>query len=94
MEAMAVQLSGSFERSALEHTLTELIRTHGLVRLKGRLWLAGKALPLQIQAAGPRLECWFEGMAGTSGAPGLELVLMGFGLDRQAIESRLMSLAA
>ena len=86
---MAVQLPGSFERTALEHTLSELIRTHGLVRLKGRLWLAGKALPLQIQAAGPRLECWFEGIAGATGAPGLELVLMGFGLDRQAIESRL-----
>ena len=94
MEAMAVQLPGSFERAALEHALTELIRAHGLVRLKGRLWLAGKALPLQIQAAGPRLECWFEGMAGATGAPGLELVLMGFGLDRQAIESRLASLAA
>jgi len=33
-------------------------------------------------------------MAGATGAPGLELVLMGFGLDRQAIESRLASLAA
>ncbi len=89
-----MHLAGGFERGALEQALAELIRSHGLVRVKGRLWLAGKALPLQIQAAGPRLECWFEGRAGESGAPGLELVMMGFGLDRATIEARLAALAA
>lgn len=93
MEAMALNLAGCFERSALEQALGDLIRSHGLVRLKGRLWLSGKTLPLQIQAAGPRLECWFEGTPGVTGAPGLELVLMGFGLDREAIRSRLAELA-
>jgi len=89
MEAMALQLPGRFERQTLEQGLAQLIRNHGLVRLKGRLWLEGKALPLQIQAAGPRLECWFEGQSGMGAPPGLELVLMGFGLDRPAIEAQL-----
>ena len=93
MESMAVEIEGRFERDALELALAEFIRNHGLVRVKGRLWLAGKALPLQIQAAGPRLECWFEGQAGVVGTPGLALVLMGFKLDQDAIRGQLSALA-
>jgi cobalamin biosynthesis protein CobW len=93
MESMAVEIEGRFERDALEQALAELIRNHGLVRVKGRLWLAGKALPLQMQAAGPRLECWFEGQAGVVGTPGLALVLMGFKLDQDAIRGHLSALA-
>ena len=88
-----MEIGGHFERETLELALASLIRNHGLVRVKGRLWLAGKALPLQIQAAGPRLECWFEGQAGMGGPPGLALVLMGFKLDQQAIRSQLEALA-
>lgn len=95
IEALALRLSGQFERAALEAELQALSREYGLVRMKGRLWLEGKALPLQIQATGPRLECWFErGPGGASGAqpPGLELVLLGFGLDRSRLQQRLEAL--
>lgn len=94
MEAMALQLAGCFERQPLEKAILGLIRSHGLVRVKGRLWLAGKAIPLQIQAAGPRLECWFEGQPGVTAEPGLELVMMGFALKRSAIETQLAALAS
>ena len=94
MEAMALQLAGCFERQPLEQAIAGLIRSHGLVRVKGRLWLAGKTLPLQIQAAGPRLECWFEGQPGVTAEPGLELVLMGFALERSAIKAQLAALAS
>lgn len=94
MESMAVQIEGRFERDALEQALAALIRNQGLVRVKGRLWLAGKALPLQIQAAGPRLECWFEGQGGAIDRPGLALVLMGFRLDHEAIRGQLSALMA
>ena len=95
IEALALRLPGQFERAALEAELQALSREYGLVRMKGRLWLEGKALPLQIQATGPRLECWFErGPGGASGAqpPGLELVLLGFGLDRSRLQQRLEAL--
>jgi len=96
MESLALLLSGAFDRLALEQQLNQLLQNRGLIRLKGRLWLEGKARPLQIQAVGPRLECWFE-----SGAPepadhrptppaGLELVVLGFQLDQAAIESTLL----
>ncbi len=94
MESMALQMAGPFERTTLEAGLAALIRDRGLVRVKGRLHLPGKALPLQIQAAGPRLECWFEGQAGApQPGPSLELVLMGFALDQAAIEAELSALA-
>jgi cobalamin biosynthesis protein CobW len=95
MESMAIQIPGHFERAALEVGLAALIRDRALVRVKGRVQLPGKALPLQIQAAGPRLECWFEGQAGApQPSPSLELVLLGFALDQAAIEAELSALAS
>jgi cobalamin biosynthesis protein CobW len=94
MESMVVELVGKFGRSELEQTLLAMIRSRGLVRVKGRLWQAGKALPLQIQAAGPRLECWYEGqLAKQPAKPCLQLVVMGFGLDQRAIRDQLAALA-
>ena len=91
IESVALELAGDFCRVALEQQLLQLVADSALIRLKGRLWLSGKNRPLQIQAVGPRLECWFEpgtGQAsGTQQAPGLELVLLGFQLDHPAIES-------
>ena len=91
IESLALELAGDFCRVALEQQLLQLVSDSALIRLKGRLWLSGKNLPLQIQAVGPRLECWFEPGAGQASlspqAPGLELVLLGFQLDRPAIES-------
>jgi len=91
IETLALELAGDFCRVALEQQLLQLVSDSALIRLKGRLWLPGKNLPLQIQAVGPRLECWFEPGAGQASvsqqAPGLELVLLGFQLDRPAIES-------
>jgi G3E family GTPase len=91
IETLALELAGDFCRVALEQQLLQLVIDSALIRLKGRLWLSGKNRPLQIQAVGPRLECWFEPGAGQASisqqAPGLELVLLGFQLDRPAIES-------
>jgi cobalamin biosynthesis protein CobW len=94
IEALALELPGAFRRQALEQQLAHLLRQSAVIRLKGRLWLPGKARPLQIQAVGPRLECWFDqgGAAPTDAhthSPGLELVVLGFQLDQGAIEASL-----
>ncbi len=93
MESVVLRLRGVFDRPALEQALLALIRHHGLIRVKGRLWLPGKARPLEIQAVGPRLESWFadHGPAAAE-APGLELVLLGFALDAGALRSALSAL--
>ena len=55
-----VRVEGAFDRQALEQLLPSLVSNHQVVRLKGRVWLPSKTLPLQIQMVGPRLNSWFE----------------------------------
>jgi cobalamin biosynthesis protein CobW len=65
-----VRLEGDWDRNALEALLPELVRKHQVIRLKGRVWLAGKALPLQLQMVGPRLNSWFEAAPKDAWRPG------------------------
>lgn len=95
VDAVALTLPGCFRREALEAELLELIRDQGLLRLKGRLWLTGKARPLEIQAVGPRIESWFAATsdpAEASPQPKLELVALGFGVSREGLRQRLEAL--
>jgi cobalamin biosynthesis protein CobW len=94
IESQVVRVPGDIDRQALEQAVLQLIRDHHLVRVKGRLWLAGKSRPLEIQAVGPRLESWFaSSAAGQQKEPGFELVMLGFGLEHGALERALQSLA-
>ncbi len=86
MESVVVRRSGHWEREALEQRLRGLLADHPVLRLKGRLRQSGKRLPLQIQAVGPRLECWYEGGGVDLGAePGLELVVLGAAADAERL---------
>lgn len=85
MESVVLEWSGELERAALEAAIRRLCQEQGIVRVKGRLWLRGKDRPLVLQAVGPRLESWFEAAAEPH-APGVDLVLLGFGLDRKRLE--------
>jgi cobalamin biosynthesis protein CobW len=91
MESLAIDLPGVFDRERLEICLRALIASGALIRVKGRLWLPGKARPLQIQGVGPRLECWFEAddSPGSPKQDGLELVVLGFGLKQDRLVSAL-----
>ena len=75
-----VRMEGDWERTALESLLPDLVRQHQVIRLKGRVWLAGKALPLQLQMVGPRLNSWFEAAPREAWRPtsgtGVDLVVL------------------
>ena len=91
-----VRFAGSIDRTQLELLLPDLVRANGVVRLKGRVWLAGKALPLQIQMVGPRLNSWFEAAPATAWHPpqsvGLDLVVLSFAeTAADAIQTALQS---
>ncbi|WP_254978002.1 cobalamin biosynthesis protein CobW [Cyanobium sp. ATX 6A2] len=94
IEAKALRLAGRFERAAVERALRQLIQSHGVVRLKGRLRLSGKARVLELQAVGPRLESWFSDPAGRQpdAAPGLEVVVLGFQLPADDLQTTLAAL--
>lgn len=87
MHAVVVRRSGHWEREELERRLHQLIRDQPVLRLKGRAQIQGKRLPLQIQAVGPRLECWFEGSeASLPLEPGFELVVLAAAADAERLE--------
>ena len=75
-----VRMEGDWDRKELESLLPELVRQHQVIRLKGRVWLAGKALPLQLQMVGPRLNSWFEAAPRDAWRPssgtGVDLVVL------------------
>ena len=92
MQSAVVQMEGGFDRQRLEAELLAQIRAQNLLRLKGRAWLPGKRHPLQIQAVGPRLECWFDAAAPADQQrqePGLEIVALGLRLEAPALRSAL-----
>lgn len=105
MQSVAIQLDGSFDREALEATLLEQIQLQALLRLKGWLLQPGKRRPLQIQAVGPRLDCWYEDHSDRLAAPTaidrgspfspsvgrLELVALGLRIDRSLLLQALES---
>ena len=93
MQSAVVRWSGALDRSRLEAALESQIRDQTLLRLKGRAWLPGKRHPLQIQAVGPRLECWFDSQSpGERPADdGLELVALGLAVDGAALEQAIQN---
>ena len=93
----SVQIEAELERTSLESLLTRLVSEHQVLRLKGRLWIPGKTLPLQMQMVGPRLNSWFEAAperawkpAGGAGADLVVLALQEGAAD--AIESAIRTL--
>jgi len=94
MQSAVVRLCGPLQRSELEARLIEQITAQSILRLKGRAWLPGKAIPLQIQAVGPRLECWFDATAPGQAVQteGLELVALGLELDALSLQLGLEAL--
>ncbi|WP_438983306.1 cobalamin biosynthesis protein CobW [Vulcanococcus sp.] len=93
MQSVVVRWQGDVERGRLETQLLNQIQAQGLLRLKGRAWLPGKRHPLQIQAVGPRLECWFDSQAPAERPEhnGVELVALGLAVDGPALEQALRS---
>jgi cobalamin biosynthesis protein CobW len=95
MEAGVIRRSGLWEREALEQQLLALIRTEPVLRLKGRLHQQGRRLPLQIQAVGARLDCWYEAQESPGAGPdepSLELVVLGAAADAARLELAFASL--
>ena len=70
--------------------LSDTIRAHGILRLKGFAAVAGKPMRLAVQAAGPRVETYFDRPLSADEPREARLVVIGrAGLDRAAHETAL-----
>ncbi len=70
---------------ALRARIATTLAIPGVLRIKGRAPVTGRAVPAVIQAVGARVESWFAPEAGTAG-----LVVIGLrDMDRAAIEAAL-----
>ena len=99
MVSGGLRLEGEFDRAALEQLLPRLVSEHQVLRLKGRVWLPGKTLPLQLQMVGPRLNSWFEAAPTAAWRPGsgagVDLVVLSLQESATAtIEQALQTLQA
>ena len=65
-------------RDRIVNVLSEI----NILRIKGRIWIPNKSLPLQIQIVGKKINTWFEEAPGNCWRPndnaGLELVIISF----------------
>ncbi|MDB3892485.1 cobalamin biosynthesis protein CobW [Alphaproteobacteria bacterium] len=82
-----IELGEIADGDALQAELGEIASTFGVLRAKGRLRVAGKALPLVVQAVGRRVDGYYaKDSEGTVG----RLVVIGMaGLDASGIAARL-----
>ncbi len=96
MESIVHRHPGPWQRSDRERQIVALIQAQPVLRLKGRLRQPERRLPLQIQAVGPRLDCWYDNAnaadavaAQTGSAMGLELVVLTAASHREQVATAL-----
>jgi cobalamin biosynthesis protein CobW len=86
-ETFALTFGEIADTTAYARRLAEVIRTHGILRLKGFAAVAGKPMRLVVQAVGPRIETYFDRPFGAE-VRATRLVVIGeAGLDHGAIEA-------
>ncbi|TNC74816.1 cobalamin biosynthesis protein CobW [Rubellimicrobium roseum] len=86
-ESFVLDLPEVSDVPALTARLKAAIEAHDILRLKGFVAVAGKPLRLTVQAAGPRIETYFDRPWGAEARTSKLVVIGEAGLDRAAIEA-------
>ncbi len=78
----SIRLEYFHNKKELDKLLPSLILDLEIIRLKGRCWIPGKNLPLQIQMVGSKINTWFEEASDECWKPssggGIDIVLITF----------------
>ncbi len=80
MKTCSLRFECDLDKIALENHLKTLVVKHKILRVKGRCWLPGKSIPLQLQMVGSRLNTWYEKVPESAWTPqlnGIDLVFLG-----------------
>ena len=76
------------DKNQFEYEMTQILKDLNILRIKGRVWIPGKSLPLQVQIVGRKINTWFEAVSDSSVVlkdGGMDLVLIGFEKDHLRI---------
>jgi len=77
------------EKNDFEKEMSKILEELNILRIKGRIWIPNKSLPLQIQIVGKKINTWFEEAPDNCWRPndnaGLELVIISF--DEESIKN-------
>ena len=88
-ESFVVTMGEVGDAKAFAEHVADVIRTHGILRLKGFAAIAGKPMRLTLQAVGPRVDTYFD-QPFADGTRMTRLVVIGqAGLDQAAITAAL-----
>ncbi|SFR31782.1 cobalamin biosynthesis protein CobW [Yoonia tamlensis] len=79
------------DASAFAAQVADVIRSHGILRLKGFVAVAGKPMRLTLQAVGPRVDTYFDQPFGDAPRETRLVVIGETGLDQAAITAALLA---
>ncbi|WP_415143110.1 cobalamin biosynthesis protein CobW [Limimaricola cinnabarinus] len=88
-EGFVVTRAEVTDPKAFAAQVSEVIRAHDILRLKGFVAVAGKPMRLTLQAVGPRVDTHFDRPFGADPRETRLVVIGEAGLDRAAIEAAL-----
>jgi len=78
----SIKLNCFLEKNDFEKEMSKILDELNILRIKGRIWIPNKSLPLQIQIVGKKINTWFEEAPDNCWRPndnaGLELVIISF----------------
>ncbi len=83
-----IKLEYYLDKKQFEQEMSLILNDLRILRIKGRLWIPGKSLPLQIQIVGQKINTWFEQAPNNCWKPlngGLEIVLISFDMESMSI---------
>ena len=73
------------EKNQFEFEMSQILENLNILRIKGRVWVPQKTLPLQVQIVGRKINTWYEKVDLKSVSPpkngGMELIMIGFEKD-------------
>ena len=73
------------EKNQFECEMSQILKEINILRIKGRVWIPQKNLPLQVQIVGRKINTWYEKIKSNSVTPpkngGMELIVIGFEKD-------------
>jgi len=77
-----IQTDYFLEKDQFEFEMSQILENINILRIKGRVWIPQKNLPLQVQIVGRKINTWYEKVDLRSVSPpkngGMELIMIGF----------------